>query len=176
MGLAANRYAKAVLDFAEIEHESDVVLSQMKQLRNAFIQIPELTTLIHNPVVNASEKTEILKQAAGREKGIVLRRLLDLLHDKKRIEDILWIAIRYIELYNKRNDIHEVVLTTSTGLDANTTSAIVTWIEKEVKGTVVMSKIEDEKLLGGFILDVDCNRWDASLATSLKDLRKKLIS
>ena len=176
MGLAANRYAKAVLDFAEIEHESDVVLSQMKQLRNAFMQIPELTTLIHNPVVSAKEKTDILYHASGTDKGIVLKRLLDLLHDKKRIEDILWIASRYIELYNKRNDIHEVVLTTSTGLDAKTVSAIVSWIEKEVKGTVVMTKIEDEKLLGGFVLDVDCNRWDASLATSLKDLKKSLIS
>jgi F-type H+-transporting ATPase subunit delta len=176
MGLIARRYAKAILDFAESRNESDLVLTQLKQLRESFKQVPELTNLMENPTVSEKTKKGILIQASGKNAGSVLEESIDLLIENKRLQDILWIAIQYNELYNLKNNIHEVVLTTSTGLDSPTEKSLINWIEREVQGKVELTRVKDEKILGGFILDVDCNRWDASLSTSLSDLKKNLIS
>lgn len=176
MGLIARRYAKAILDFAESRNEEDLVMTQMKQLKESFKQVPEMINLLENPSLSEETKAGILIQACGEKKGEVLQISVDLLVKQKRLQEILWIAIQYTELYNTRKNIHEVVLTTSTGLDGPTEKLLINWIEKEVQGKVELTRVKDEKILGGFILDVDCNRWDASLSTSLNDLKKNLLS
>lgn len=176
MGLIAGRYARAILEFAETKQESALVMQQMKQLVESFKQVPGLQNLMENPAVEPQTKKTILLEATGNKTGEVFGISVDLLIQQKRLHEMVWIATQYIALFNRKNNIHEVVLTTASGIDKATEQSLLNWIEKEVKGEVSLTRVTDERIMGGFVLDVDFNRWDASLSTNLKELKNHLLS
>ncbi len=47
--------------------------------------------------------------------------------------------------------------------------------EHKIEGTLDLEKIVDPDILGGFILEVDFVRWDASLSGQLNSIKKQYI-
>ena len=85
------------------------------------------------------------------------------------------IMLEYQEQYRKSKNILRGKLITAVEIDKPTTQSLIASIEGKVKGNLELEKIIDPKILGGFILEVDFYRWDASLMGQLNRIKKQYI-
>lgn len=79
-------------------------------------------------------------------------------------------------IWNRENKLIEAEITTAHRLDKKTKAAIEEYV-LEVSGgeKIVVSEIEDKRLLGGTVIKYGDKVLDASLHTRLEDLRKMMV-
>lgn len=177
-GLIPRRYAKALYKFA-LEKGSDAALYElMGNIAATFSAQPSMAGVMANPFVPAADKESLLLTAAGvRKPDPVLERFIRLLIDNKRI-DMAWpIALAYLDIYRRMHNIHRVTVTSAAPLDKATEQRIADVIKKQLGGGSMeyVSRV-DPNLIGGFTVNIDNDRLDASVANELKQMRLKLLS
>lgn len=177
-GLIPRRYAKALLKFADERGAASQCYELMKRLSVSFEINPELSTAIANPFVDGATKTQLLDTAAGAGKtDVVYHDFIKLLLRNNRVDSMRHIAMAYIDLYRKANNIYPVEITSAAPLGKKEMERIHALIDSHVKdGTIEYTEKVDPDLIGGFVITIDSERLDASLKNELKQLRLKLLS
>jgi len=175
MGLLAGRYARAIYDFAEDAQKTASLIAEMGRIPEAFLLHPELQMVLENPVVSQEEKCGLILTAAQAGKDSLLHPILTFLTEKKRLSHIFSIALQLLEIYNREQNIHNMTVTTAFNTDSATIGQLQQWMEKELNGKVIIKHKKDESIIGGFIADVDFNRWDASIKTQLSSIKNSLL-
>ena len=175
-GLIPRRYAKALYKYALEQGATKQIYELSKRVVASFRENPELQKVISNPFVSDEDKENLLMAAAG-EKNEIFSRFVDLLLTQKRVEFTNAMMLAYLDIYRKENHISQARITTAAKLD----EARMQKLRKLVKDAFKDSEIEfteavDPSLIGGFIIDVDSVRMDASLSSELEQLRQTLLS
>ncbi len=175
-GVISKRYAKALYQFAEETKKQEVVYRAMTVLAESFLQVPELRKALDNPLLSAEQKLTLLCSAAG---GVnvcpELKRFMTLVLDRHRESVMQFIACSYIDLYRKKKDILIGKLTTAIPVDKRIEDRMRAIIMRGTKGTVEFETVVEPSIEGGFILDIDFNRLDASIATQLNRVRRQFM-
>jgi len=174
-GLIPVRYAKALLDFADLKDLQDRVYSEAKAVIKSYFQFGELRTVLDNPILAKTEKRKIIILAAGDNVSKPFEKFIDLLLNNNREDHLLSIALKYIDLFRKQKNIHYGKLTTATPVNTATEKRLMAMVEKTTGGTIEMEKIVDPEILGGFMFEVDFVRWDASVSGQLRRIKKEYI-
>ena len=88
------------------------------------------------------------------------------------------IAIAFLAIYRKTNGIYSVKVTSAGELSAAERDRIKTIITRHLPegSKIEYSSTVDPELLGGFVVNIDNERLDASIKNELEQLRLKLIS
>ena len=87
------------------------------------------------------------------------------------------IALTYLDIYRKANNIYLVKITTAVELPDGEMSRLKSLVEKHLgDATVEFTKDVDPDLIGGFVVTVNSERLDASVSNEIKQLRLKLLS
>ena len=175
-GLIPHRYAKALYKFAVESGKSKEVYSEMQRVVEAFRSDVRLEKILSNPFVSTDDKRNVLIAAAGNNPGEDYRRFVSLILDHKREEFAYLMALAYLEIYRKENKISEVKITTAVQLPEDEINKLKGVVEKAFKDmTFEYSYAIDPSIIGGFIIDVDTTRMDASISSELEQLRQNLI-
>lgn len=176
-GLIPHRYAKALYKFAGESDNCKAVYDEMKNVIEAFRSNPQLEKVLSNPHVDADDKRKLLLAAAGKTPGDDYRRFVSLILDHKREAFAYLMALAYREIYRKENNISEVCITTAVKLPDAEIEKLRDVVRKAFKDTVFEYDYKiDPDLIGGFVIDVDSVRMDASLSSELEQLRQNLSS
>lgn len=176
-GLIPRRYAKALYKVA-VERKCDIrMYLLMQNLSAAFDQNHDLYRMAANPFVTAKDKSVILTTAArATSADTSFADFLKLLEKNGRIDLIGQIAHSFVILYRKERNIRSVHVVSATKLDPDVEQRIRRLVEKHLNGgTLEFSTEVDPAIIGGFIVNVDNERLDASLRNSLKELRLSLL-
>ncbi|MDO9154091.1 MAG: F0F1 ATP synthase subunit delta [Paludibacter sp.] len=173
-GLIATRYAKALLRFAYNNKSSANVYREMKVMSGSFENTHLLMLMLEDPVINSEIKKKVLLTSAGKNVSQTTSRFIDLVLKNKREVFLQSMALSYIDIYRKKNNIHKTIITTASAIDHTTEMRLIALIESEIKGTVEFEKKIDKSILGGFVIEVDFKRWDGSLSNQLKSIKEKL--
>ena len=176
-GLIPQRYAKALYKFA-IEHDNArEVYDEMKQVIASFQSDPRLTKVISNPYVGRDTKAELLKAAAGDKAENDYLGFIKLILDNRREEYALSMALAYRDIYRKANKISQVKITTAAKLPEKEMEKLRNLVSSSFKGrTLEFAEDINSELIGGFVIDVDDSRMDASLSNEIEQLRLNLLS
>jgi F-type H+-transporting ATPase subunit delta len=174
-GLIPVRYATALLGYANDMALTDSVYVEAKRLVVNLSHYRELRNAIDNPVFGKTEKKNILLAAAGEKVSIPFEKLINLLLENNREKLTLSVALRYIDLYREQKNIHSGKLTTASEVDVKTEKRIIELVQKVTGGTLEIEKNIDSSILGGFLLEVDNVRWDASVSGQLRNIRNEYI-
>ena len=178
-GLIPARYAKALYKVA-CEQKNDADLYQMmKSLEQSFSQQPLLQSTLGNPYVSNEDKTNLLITAADvTKKGKVLFcDFIKLLSENKRMNMARSIAIAYIALYRKFNNIYDVKVVSAAPMGESEQKRLRDMVCRHLNGgTMEYSTSVNPDLIGGFTVSVGNERIDASISNELKQLRLNLIS
>ena len=174
-GLIPHRYAKALYKFALENKSTDKVYGEMKQVIASFQQNPELCRVLSNPFAKPDDKRKLLLAAAGKP-GEDYTRFVNLILDHNREDYALLMAYAYRDIYRKQNRISQVKITTAVKLPESEIAKLRNVVENAFKN----SKFEYEyaiepDLIGGFVIDVDSTRMDASISNELEQLRLNLL-
>ena len=178
-GLIPNRYAKALFKFALDKKQAPKVYELMECLVNSFAAQPKLQAVIANPYISADDKTRLLMTAANADatKDTCFVDFLKLLHSNHRIDFARQIALAYLDIYREANNICVVKLTTAAELPQPELERLRKLVEAHLVGaSMEFSKDVDTELIGGFVININSERLDASVSNELKQLRLKLIS
>ncbi|MDE6558453.1 MAG: F0F1 ATP synthase subunit delta [Muribaculaceae bacterium] len=176
-GLIPRRYAKALYKFATSHGKGLEVYNEMKTVENAFSANPELQKTLANPFVSKGDKSALLKAAAGDKVENDYLGFIDLLLEMKREEFARLISLAYIDLYRRENKISQVKVTTAHDLPAEEMERLLRMVSQAFEGrTLEISTAVDADLIGGFVVDVDDVRMDASLSNEIEQLRLNLIT
>ena len=174
-GLISARYAKALLGFAQEKHADDEIYEQAQFLLSVFGKIKNLHTALHNPLISKSKKRNIILTACGDNVTVAFKKFIDLLLENSREDCLQSIMLQYVELYRQSKKILHGKLITAIEIDAATKSLLIKSIEQKVEGKLELEEIVDSKILGGFILELDFLRWNASLSNQLNRIKNQYI-
>ena len=175
-GLIPQRYAKALYKFALEKGDTGHVYELAKSLIETFRENPDLHKVLSNPYVSSADKDKLLTTAAGKHHSDIFSRFINLLIENKRISYIYEIMLAYRDLYRKENRISQARITTAVSLSPQQMEKLRSLVQNAFKdSTLEFSEKVDPNLIGGFIIDVDSLRMDASINNELEQLRQTLL-
>lgn len=177
-GLIPRRYAKALYKVA-LERQQDArVFDLMQTLDNSFDANKQLQETVSNPFVDKAEKNKLLTTAAGAtDKDSTFADFLKLLDENRRIDLVHQIAISYIAIYRHAHNIRRVLVESAAPLDPAVEKRIKDLVTAHLNGgTMDFSSVVNPDLIGGFVVNIDNERLDASLRHELKELRLSLLN
>ena len=85
-----------------------------------------------------------------------------------------FMAASYITLYRQQKNIISGKLITAAAVDAKTEQKMKQMVESRTKGTVEFQTEVNPDIIGGFILEYDTYRMDASVQRQLRDILTQL--
>lgn len=174
-GLIAARYATALLEFAVKNNCEAKVYSEAKTVVKNFTDFQSLRKVLNNPLMTKSDKGDVVINAAGGKVCKPFEQFVNILLVNNREVYLQSIMHKYIDLYQKQKNIHSGRLITATPMDVATENRLLKLIELQIGGTVEIEKSIDKDIIGGFMLEIDFVRWDASLKGQLRRIKENYI-
>lgn len=175
LGKLSIRYAQALYSLAEEKKLQDVIFSEMNQLVSSFFQVRELSQAISNPLYASQDKLQLLVNAAGVEISDLLKHFFQFVIDKGRESQILFIAMSYRDIHAKKQGVLYGKITSAVSLDKEVLDSLKKTIAQvSQSSTVEIESVVDESLIGGFVMDLNNTRFDASVKTQLNEIRNAL--
>ena len=174
-GKLSVRYARALLNTATQQGcDTEVYDCLMRLTNNYGLAIGKFDEILKNPIIGQDEKIQLLETAIGEPVHDLLKQFLRFVAEQKRENKIYTIALKYQEMYREEKDILRTEVTMATELPEATMRMIKGFVEQTFDCTAELHTKVDPSLIGGFILDIENNRMDASVAGQLNALKQKL--
>ena len=175
IGVISVRYARALLKSATDANIEDTVYADMQLLAKSYIEVPVLRHTIDNPMLSKEKKQALLITALGGEKVSALSKsFVDLVLKEDRENMIQFMANSYVTLYRKQKNVIRGKLTTAAQVSADTVQKMRSLVESNTQGTVEFETEVDPDIIGGFILEYDTFRMDASVKSKLNTILTQL--
>lgn len=170
LGLISVRYARALLKASNQEKQSEQVYADMQTLAAEYLNVPELSVTIANPMLSRKQKEQLLIAATGSSKCELTRRFIKLVLNEGREKIMQFIANSFITLYRKQNNLIQAKLSTAAALSPKSEAKLRSLVESKTNGTVEFTTEIEPDLIGGFVLEYDTYRLDASVKRQLSDI------
>ena len=175
-GLIPRRYAKALYKYALEKGETKGIYELSKRVIDSFKANPDLQKVLSNPFVGDEDKEKLLLAASG-ESDDIFKQFVKLIIDQKRVEYANAMMLAYRDIYRKENHISQARITTAVKLDESRMKKLKKLVTDAFKDSELeFTEAVDPSLIGGFVIDVDSVRMDASLSNELEQLRQTLLS
>ena len=174
-GVISVRYARALLKSATDNKIEDRVYQEMMQLAHSYIDVPQLRQTIDNPMLSAENKEKMLIIAAGGDSiSPLTKAFIGLVLKEDRENMIQFMANSYVTLYRKQKNVIRGKLTTAVAVAPETEQKMRRMVESRTQGTVEFESEVNPDIVGGFILDYDTYRMDASVKSRLNTILNTL--
>lgn len=174
LGVISVRYARALLKGALAEKQEDKLYKDMQILLQSYIDVPELRITIDNPMLTTDKKLAVLETACGKDAAALTKRFIALVLKEDRENALQFMAASYITLYRKHKNITRGKLITASAVSQNTVDKMKQMVENKTQGSVEFNTKVDDDLIGGFILEYDDYRMDASVKSKLRSILSEL--
>lgn len=176
IGVISVRYARALLKGATVQQQEDKVYAEMQILLGSYSELPQLRFTIDNPMLSKDKKQELLEVASGGSVSVsaLLKSFFALVLKEGREGILLFIANSYITLYRKQKKIIQGKLTTAVPVTPVIEEKMKDLVRANANGTVEFNTTVNPDIIGGFILEYDTYRMDASVKTKLNAVLTQL--
>ena len=168
------RYARALLKSATDAQLEDQVYQDMMTLAKSYIEVPALRQTIDNPMLQKDKKEALLNTAAGEKPSDLTKAFIALVLKEDREQVIQFMANSYVTLYRKQKNVIRGRLTTAARVTADTEQKMRRMVESKTNGTVEFETEVNPDIIGGFILEYDTFRMDASVKSKLNNILNTL--
>ena len=170
---AAIRYAKAILDQANGLNATDMVQEDMKLIASTVASNQELELFISNPILNVEAKNDALSEIFVNTHAVT-KSLFRLLLENKRFELLHDISVEFSKLYDESKGIQHAEVTTAFTMDQALEEKVMAKIRTFSDKKIIIKNIVDPAIIGGFIIRIGDQQYNASIANSLHTLKREL--
>lgn len=173
----AHRYAKSLVDIAREMNQLEAVHKDVLFLNGVIQASRDFVVMLNSPVITADKKDKIIAAIAKDRTSAITQTFLQLLTRKSREGDLPGIVKSFIEQYNKLIGLHNAKLTTATPISQE----LIDSFAQKIKQSSNISKLNletavDDKLIGGFVLEMEGKLIDASILRDLNDVKKQFAN
>ena len=173
-GVISVRYARALLKSATDAKLEERVYQEMQTLAKSYIEVAQLRQTIDNPMLSKDKKQELLETAAGASPSPLTKAFFALVLKEDREPVMQLMANSYVTLYRKQKNVIRGKLTTAARVSAETEQKMRQMVESKTQGTVEFETEVNPDIIGGFILEYDTYRMDASVKSKLNNILNTL--
>ena len=170
---AAIRYAKAILDIASDKNVADIVGADMNIIASTIKGNAELSNFIQNPTLKVDVK-ESAMIAIFTDVNDITKKLFRLLKENKRFEILGEIATEYTKLFDEQSGIQVAQVTTAVKMDVALQAQVLAKIGTLTTKNVTIETIVDPSIIGGFVLRIGDQQYNASVSNRLQILKREL--
>lgn len=173
-GKISVRYSSALYSIAKERGEEESVYEQMHALSEAFSHTPGMSAALSNPMYSDDDKLKLLRTAIGADLTETVDQFFLFVVKKERLEFMPFMSMMYQEIYRKDKNIVLSKVITARKLKSEALEALRQKVSKSTGKQVVMYDETNEGLIGGFVLELNNLRYDASVKASLEKIESKL--
>ena len=174
IGVISVRYARALLKSATDAKIEQQVYAEMQQIAKSYIEVPQLRSTIDNPMLSKDKKEALLLTAAGKNPSSLMKVFIGLVLKEDRESVMQFIANSYVTLYRQQKNVIRGRLITAAAVSPETEQKMRQMVESKTNGTVEFESQVNPDIIGGFILEYDTYRMDASVKTKLNSILNTL--
>ena len=174
IGVISIRYARALLKSAVEAKLEDQVYQDMMSLAKSYIDVPALRQTIDNPMLLKDKKEALLLIALGENPSALSKSFVQLVLKEDRENMVQFMANSYVTLYRKQKNIIRGKLTTAARVSEDTEKKMRQMVESKTNGIVEFETEMNPDIIGGFILEYDTFRMDASVKSKLNTILNTL--
>jgi F-type H+-transporting ATPase subunit delta len=172
----ARRYAEALIDAAQKEGQVDSALGELAEFESDVLaRFPRFADLLASERVPAADKDRILTEAFGGRASDLVLRFLRVLNRHGRLGLLGPIVAEARVIWDRRNRRIPVSVRTAVPLGEDQVQALRERLAGLVPGTPILSLSTDASLIGGLVVQVGDQMYDASVNSRLAQLRHRLI-
>ena len=170
---SAGRYAKALLELATEQNKLELVEKNMMYLIATAKETRDFQIFLNSPVIRTDKKVSILKELFSAFCDLSLS-FMELITKNSREYLMVEIASAYLAQLKAQKGIVPISIVSAKTLDNSTKFKIVEKLKSNISGTLEVTEIIDEKLIGGFIVKMGDHQIDASVSSQLSRLKQTL--
>jgi F-type H+-transporting ATPase subunit delta len=171
----ARPYARALMDTAGGPAKANELRGELIRFASARRSSSELHELYANPAVDTPTKLAVTQQIARRMKvSDFAAKVLEVLVRNNRINDIDAILEALAAYVNKELGVAVAEVRSAKSLNADEIQSLADTLSKRVGKKVELDIRTDPKLLGGFVVKIGSEIWDASVAGKINKFRESL--
>ena len=174
IGVISVRYARALLKSAIDARLEDQVYREMMTVAKSYVDVPALRQTIDNPMLSKDKKEALLTVAAGEQPSALTKAFITLVLKEDRENVMQFMANSYVTLYRQQKNIIRGKLTTAARVSAETEQKMRQMVQSKTNGTVEFETEVNPEIIGGFILEYDTFRMDASVKSKLNNILNTL--
>jgi F-type H+-transporting ATPase subunit delta len=171
---AARRYARAVFELAQEEGQVAEWGDRLEKVRELLTD-PEVVAVLTNPTI-AAERRMALVSSAPRVFDTEATNLVMLLIESDRVRDVVGVEEEFQRLADEAAGRVRATVTTAVELSAQDRDRVADGLSKRLGKDVQLDVLVDPRILGGLKLQYGDRLVDASVATRLQQLRRRLAA
>ncbi len=172
----SRRYAQALLDAAEKQGQVDPAIEELEEVvAEVFGRFPRFTEMMASERVPTSERDRILVEVLGGRASDLMLRFLRVLNRHGRLGLIRAVAAEARLAWDRRNRRIPVLVRSVIPLGDDQIAALRDRLSGLVAGTPILSFSTDPALIGGLVVQIGDQLYDASVRSRLAKLRHRLI-
>ncbi|HZK94548.1 MAG TPA: ATP synthase F1 subunit delta [Prolixibacteraceae bacterium] len=175
-GKIAVRYAKALLGLAKEKQVEEAVKTDMEMIHQLFETMPGFDHVLTSPVIGGKEKRALFENVFAKKINALTYSFLMLLITNNREGYLKDITRNFHDTYRKEAGYKAAKLISAFEIDSATIDQFRALIRKLYKTEVDLTFNVDNTLIGGFVLQVEDQQIDASVAAKLKKLKRELLA
>ncbi|MGE0568341.1 MAG: ATP synthase F1 subunit delta [Bacteroidia bacterium] len=170
--IVASRYAKSILGLAIEKNQLEDVYKDMLHIKNTCDASRDLVVFMKSPVITLDKKEKAFETIFSKSVSKLTMAYLRLLANKKRAGILAEVSDAFVVLYNKHKNITKATITTAVKLDKKIKEQALNIIQAKYSGSIELEEKVNPEIIGGFIIRVDDEQVDNSVARQLMDLKK----
>jgi F-type H+-transporting ATPase subunit delta len=169
---AAKRYARATFELASEQGRVDEWRGQLAALRTLMTE-PRVEQVLSNPTIAAEKRMELVTTGDGFSPEVV--NLAHLMVEARRVRDIGEVVEAFDELADESAGTIRATVTTAVELPADERDELSRKLSSRLGKQIVLTAKVDPHILGGLKLQYGDRLIDATVATRLQQLRRRLV-
>lgn len=167
---AAVRYAKALKELALEQGVLEQVRNDMILISTVCKENHEFVVVLNSPIIKTDKKQSILREIFKGKISKLSELFILTLAAKRRESFLEAIAIEFVKQFKEHKKILTAVVTTASGLDEELRKKVLEVVQGSGHSEIELTEKINEKLIGGFTLQVGDKRIDASIAKQIRKL------
>ncbi|MCF0200416.1 MAG: F0F1 ATP synthase subunit delta [Bacteroidales bacterium] len=176
-GKISVRYARALYEAALEQHCEKEVYEALRNLSdNVADNLSQFDAVLKNPIIGNDDKIALLRTAVGTQVPQCLDNFINLVVGQGRESKMYLIALKYQEQYRTEKNILLTHVTTASELSEDALQRIKDYVARTFHAEVEAKVTINPALVGGYTLDIENKRLDASIAGRLNKLKEELKS
>ena len=166
------RYAKALFELALEQGIEERVKDDMTLVKEVCLANKDLVKMLTSPVIKVSIKDKILKSIFAEHLHKLTISFISLIIRKGREALVADIAVDYVDRYKEFKGIKTAYIKTASKLDDKLIKQLIAKLQEVTHSKIELIEEVNKELVGGFILQIDDNQYDASIINRLKHLKR----
>lgn len=173
----AQRYAKSLVDIGTELNQLDEVRNDIVFLKSVADNSRDFVLMLNSPIINPDKKYKVIHAITNGKISKITETFLKLLCNKNREANLPGVVASFIEQFNKIRGLHSATLTTATPVSNELKESFVSKIKASTNyDNVLLESVVDDKIIGGFILQMEGKLIDNSILRNLQDVKKQFAN